>query len=202
MITPFTLDPDVVSGYKTAQTVRSVMHRMGSLNNKTDFTYHGKTSASGITEHRIREIQELADLGTPYTNAVWHFSHHTTEAVSELDSHLGHWDLMGKYLGREAVFKRGQGFIVSTHKRILPACFAIHDADTDDQAQRSYRAMSDRWMNHCAKKCQFYREQKMCSSQAQKRSIRQAELADAKEALKGFRDDLVAWINEVQGQIQ
>jgi hypothetical protein len=202
MNTPFKLDPDVVSGYKTAQAVRSVMHRMGSFNNQADFTYHGKTSAAGITEHRIREIQALADLGTTYTDGPSYFQRHASEAISALDSHLEHWDLMTKHLGRENVFKRVEGFINRTRERILPACFAIHEADSDECASASYQEMCDRWMKHCGKNSQFYREEKMCSSRAQKNAIRQAEIAAAKVTLQAFRDELAAWVDEVQAQIQ
>ena len=202
MNTPFKLDPDVVSGYKTAQAVRSVMHRMGSLNNQADFTYHGKTSAAGITEHRIREIQALADLGTTYTDGLSYFRRHASEAISALDSHLEHWAFMTKHLGRENVFERVEGFISRTRERILPACFAIHEADTDDQAQRSYREMSELWMKQCSSQSQNYRVEKNVAPRSQKHAIRQAEIAAAKVTLQGFRDDMAAWVKEVQTQIQ
>jgi len=202
MILPFTLDPEVTSVYRDASKVRAVVKRMSEPTAQKDFTYHGKTSAGDITEHRILEIQELGDLGTPYTNAIWYFNHHTTEAVSELDSHIEHWDIVTKHLGRENVFERVEGFISRTRERILPACFAIHEADTDDQAQRSYREMSDRWMKQCSSQSQNYRVEKNVASRSQKHAIRQAEIAAAKVTLQGFRDHMAAWVKEVQTQIQ
>ena len=83
MIEPFKLDPEVVSVYRTAQSVRLVVQRMGDSKDNNVFTYHGKNEVGGIAEHRIREVQEFGNLGTTYTNAVWYFSHHTTEAISE-----------------------------------------------------------------------------------------------------------------------
>lgn len=202
MNTTFKLDPNVVSVYRTAPAVRSVVLRMADSKPQADFTYHERSKDGGITEHRIREIQELGDLGTPYTNATWYFSHHTTEAVSELDSHIEHWDFMAKYLGREDVFKRVEGFINRTGKRILPACLAIHEADTDDQAQKSYREMCERWMKQSCSQSQNYRVEKNVASRSQKHVIRQAEIAAAKVTLQGFRDDMAAWVKEVQTQIQ
>lgn len=202
MITPFALDPDVVSGYKTAQAVRSVMHRMGGLNNKSDFAYHGRTSSGGITEHRIREIQELGDLGTTYTNGPSYFQRHASEAVNALDSHLGQWDFIAKYLGREDVFKRVEGFINRSHERILPACFAINEADINDRVQKSYQEMCDHWIGQCRIRRQIYHGEKQVAAQSLKRVLRQAEIAAAKEILEGFRGDLSAWVEEIRAQIQ
>jgi hypothetical protein len=202
MILPFTLDPEVVSEYRTAPAVRSAMKRFDGPKPQGDFTYHGKSKAGGITEHRIREIQELGDLGTPYTNAVWHFSHHSSEAISELDSQISGWDFMAKFLGRGDIFKRVEGFIIRTRERILPACFAIHEADADGQAQKTYQDIYERWMKQCSSQSQNYRVEKNVASRSQKRSIRQAEIAAAQEILEGFRGDLSDWINEVQAQIQ
>lgn len=202
MITPFTLDPKVVSVYRTASAVRSVMYRMGGLNNHADFTYHGKASGSAITEHRIREIKELGDLGTSYTNATWYFSHHSSEAVSELDSQISGWDFMSKHLGREDVFGRVNGFVTRTRERILPACFAIDEADINGQARKSYQEMCDRWMQQCSNQSQHYRVEKNVAPPSQKHAIRQAEIAAAKVTLQGFRDDMAAWVKEVQTQFQ
>jgi len=157
MIIPFKLDPNVASTYRTAQTVRSVANRMGGANNKGDFTYHGQTGDGGITEHRIREIQECGDLGATYTNAYWYFSHHTSAAVSELDSHLDQWDFMAKHLGRDDVFERVDGFITRTGERIDPACFSIHEADIDGQAKKSYQDVCERWVKRCSSKSQSYK---------------------------------------------
>lgn len=202
MIIPFKLDPNVASIYKTAQTVRSVVHRMGGVNNQEDFTYHGKSKDGGIKEHRIREIQERGDLGTPYTNAFWYFSHHTSAALSELDTQIGHWDYMTKNLGRENVFKRVGGFITRTGERIEPACFAIHEADIDRQSHKSYQDICDRWAKRCSSESQSYKSQKNLATKNQRRAIRQAEVATAKEILEGFRDDFSAWVGVINAQIQ
>ncbi len=202
MIIPFKLDPNVASIYKTAQTVRSVVHRMGGVNNQEDFTYHGKSKDGGIKEHRIREIQERGDLGTPYTNAFWYFSHHTSAAVSELDSHIDQWDFMAKHLGKGDVFKGVGGFITRTGERIEPACFAIHEADIDGQAKKSYQDVCDRWAKRCLGESQSYKDQKNLATKNQRRAIRQAEVAAAREILEGFRGDLAAWVGVINAQIQ
>ena len=202
MILPFMLDPEVTSVYRDASKVRAMVKRMSELTAQKDFTYHGKTSGSAITEHRIHEIQELGDLGTAYTNAVWHFSHHSSEAISELDSQISGWDFMAKFLGRGDVFKRVEGFINRTRERILPACFAIHEADADGQAQKTYQDMYERWMKQCSSQSQNYRVEKNVASRSQKHARRQAEIAAAKEILEGFRGDLSGWVKEVQTQIQ
>ena len=202
MIIPFKLDPTVASTYRAAQTVRSVVHRMGGAHNHGNFTYHGQTDEGGITEHRIREIQEFGDLGTSYTNAFWYFSHHTSAALSELDTQIGHWDYMTKNLGREDVFKRVGGFIARTGERIEPACFAIHEADIDGQAKKSYQDVCERWAKQCFSESQSYKGQKKLATKNQRLAIRQAEAATAKEILEGFRGDFVAWVNEVDVQIQ
>jgi len=202
MILPFMLDPEVTSVYRDASKVRAMLKRMSEPTAQKDFTYHGNSKAGDITEHRILEIQELGDLGTPYTNAVWYFNHHTAEAVSGLDSHLDQWDFMAKHLGREDVFRRVEGFMTRTRKRILPACFAIHEADADGQAQKTYQDMFERWMKQCSSQSQNYRVEKNVASRSQKHAIRQAEIAAAKEILEGFRGDLSGWVKEVQTQIQ
>jgi hypothetical protein len=202
MIIPFKLDPNVASTYRTAQTVRSVVHRMGGAHNQANFTYHGQTDEGGIREHRIREIQEFGDLGTSYTNAFWYFSHHTSAALSELDTQIGHWDYMTKNLGREDVFKRVGGFITRTSERIEPACFAIHEADIDRQSQKSYQDVCDRWVKRCSSESQSYKGQKNLSSKNKRCAIRQAEIAAAREILEGFRGDLAAWVSEMNAQIQ
>jgi hypothetical protein len=202
MIIPFKLDPEVVSTYRTAKTVRSVVHRMGGANNQGDFTYHGKSKDGGIKEHRIREIQECGDLGTSYTNASSYFSHHTTAAVSELDSQLDQWDFMAKHLGRGDVFERVDGFITRTGERIDPACFAIHEADIDGQAKKSYQDVCDRWAKRCSCESRSYKVQKNLATKSQRGAIRQAEVAKAKEILEGFRGDLAAWLSQINAQIQ
>jgi len=94
MIISFTLDPEVVSVYRSAPAVRSVVKRFDGPKPQGDFTYHGKSKAGGITEHRIREIEEFGDLGTTFTNAAEFFNRHAMAATSELDSHLDKWDFM------------------------------------------------------------------------------------------------------------
>ncbi len=202
MIIPFKLNSNVASTYITGQTVRAVVHRMGGANNQEDFTYHGKSKDGGIKEHRIREIQECGDLGSPYTNAYWYFSHHTGEAISELDSHLDQWDFMAKHLGNDDVFKRVEGFMARTGERIEPACFAINEADIDGQAKKSYQDVCDRWTKRCSSERQSYKDQKNLTTKNQRRAIRQAGVAAAKEILAGFRGDLSAWVSEINGQIQ
>lgn len=202
MILPFTLDPEVTSVYRDASKVRAMVKRMSEPTAQKDFTYHGKTSGSAITEHRIREIQELGDLGTSYTNATWYFSHHSSEAVSELDSQISGWDFMSKHLGREDVFGRVDGFVTRTRERILPACFAIDEADINGQARKSYQELCDRWMKQCSSQSQNYRVEKNVAPRSQKHAIRQAEIAAAKVTLQGFRDGMAAWVKEVQTQIQ
>ena len=202
MIEPFKLDPEVVSVYRTAQSVRLVVQRMGDSKDNNVFTYHGKNEVGGIAEHRIREVQEFGNLGTTYTNAVWYFSHHTTEAVFELDSHIEHWDLMAKYLGREVVFKRIEGFINRTDERILPACFAIHEADINDQAKKSYQEIEERWTANNTEQRHFYQAKRNSASPYQKQVIRKQEIEIAKATLMGFREDVSAWVALVKSQLE
>lgn len=202
MITPFTLDPEVVSVYRSAPTVRAVVLRMADSKPQADFTYHGRSKEGGIAEHRIREVQEFGDLGTTYTNAVWYFSHHTTEAVSELDSHIEHWNLMAKYLGREVVFKRIEGFINRTGERILPACFAIHEADINDQAKKSYQEIEERWTAKNTEQRHFYQAKRNSDLPYQKQVIRKQEIEVAKATLMGFREDVSAWVTLVKTQFE
>ena len=202
MIIPFTLDPEVVSVYRSAPTVRSVVLRMADSKPQADFTYHGRSKEGGIAEHRIREVQEFGDLGTTYTNAVWYFSHHTTEAVSELDSHIEHWDLMAKYLGREVIFKKIEGFINCTGGRILPACFAIHEADINDQAKKSYQEIEERWTANNTEQRHFFKAKRNSASPYQKQVIRKQEVEIAKTTLMGFREDVSAWVALVKSQLE
>jgi hypothetical protein len=202
MIIPFTLDPEVVSVYRSAPTVRSVVLRMADSKPQADFTYHGRSKEGGIAEHRIREVQEFGDLGTTYTNAVWYFSHHTTEAISELDSHIEHWDLMAKYLGREVIFKKIEGFINCTGGRILPACFAIHEADINDQAKKSYQEIEGRWTAKNTEQRHLYQTKTKSATTSQKQVIRKQEIKVAKESLMGFREDVSAWVALVKSQLE
>ena len=202
MIIPIKLDPNVVSTYRTAKTVRPVVKRFDARKDQGDFTYHGKSKDGGIKEHRIREIQKFGDLGTSYTNAFWYFSHHTSSAFSELDNHIGHWDYMAKTLGREDIFKRVGGFITRTGERIYPACFAIHEADINGQARNSYQDVCDRWAKRSFTESQSYKDQKRLATKSQRREIREAEVAAAKDILEGFRGDLAAWLSQVSAQLQ
>jgi hypothetical protein len=202
MITPFTFDPEVVAIYRTAQTVRSVVQRMDGSKVQRDFTYHGKSKECGITEHRIREIIEIGDLGTTITNGPWYFNHHTTEAISELDSHLDKWDFMKKHLARVDVFKRVYGFIERARERIHPACYAIRDADTSGYALNSYQEIEGRWIAQSIRKQKFYQARKQLASQNIKYAVRQEEIAAAEEVLIGFKYDVTNWINSVKSQIE
>jgi hypothetical protein len=109
---------------------------------------------------------------------------------------------MAKHLGGNDVFERVDGFITRTGERVDPACFAIHEADIDGQAKKSYQDVCDRWAKRCSSERQSYKDQKNLTTKNQRRAIRQAEVAAAKEILAGFRGDLDAWVSEINGQIQ
>jgi len=202
MIMPFKLDPEVVSVYRTAQSVRSVVQRMGDSKDNNVFTYHGKNEAGGIAEHRIREAQEFGDLGTTFTNANWYFNHHTTETLSELDSHICHWELMSKFLGRENALERVQAFVNRARERMYPVCYVISDADSNGHARSSYQEIEERWTAKNTEQRHFFQAKRNSASPYQKQVIRKQEIEVAKATLMGFREDVSAWVAMVKAQFE
>ena len=177
------------------------MTRLEGDKAQVDFTYHGKLKQSGITEHRILEIQKFADLGTPWTNAPWYFEHHSKQAIIELESHIEHWDFMAKHLGREDIFIRVKDFIIRGGERIHPACFAISDADLNGSACKSYQKIEKYWYVENLRMREMFKAQKDIAPRYRKQAIRNEEIAAAKMVLTNFYIDASTWVDAVKNQM-
>lgn len=202
MITPFTFDPEVAATYKTAEVTRSVVSKMGGLESDGDFPLCDPSRSSDIGERRILEIEQQSDFGTSYTNAPWFIHHHTTKAITVLNSHVDHWDFLSRYLVRINAFDEAEGFIRGSRSRVNPALYAIErELDPTGGARASYDHFEVRWVEKIENERQIFHNAKISSTNKVRAVVRVQEIAAAKASLVAFRDDLKAWVNEIQRQI-
>lgn len=201
MTCKFKFDLGVLKNYKTSLTVRRVIASMGGLKVK-EFPMYEKSKSGSIAQHRINEIEELADFGTAYCGAVWYIKHHTIQAIEALNSHITQWEVIASHLGRIDPFERTQKLIKTSRDRLEPVFYACEkELDPTRSVRCAYEQIELFWLNKLEFEKQINLNLKINASTYRKRAIREFATKKAKESLVGFYDDLNSWFDEIRAQI-
>ena len=132
-------DQAVVERYRAAPAVRSVLHRMGSLEEKS---IGEKPVHMTAAQYRIAEMDHRCDWGECSTEAPWLILHHAQNACDELDRTINNWKNPDCMRGLRGLPKEAANSVKSIRRRIDPTLYGIEkELDPQQAARAAYDAL-------------------------------------------------------------
>lgn len=187
-------DQAVVERYRTAPTVRSVLHRMGSLEEKS---FGEKPVHMTVAQYRIAEMEHCSDWGESFTEAPWFILHHARNASDELGRTINNWTSPVCTNGLRGLHKEATNSVKNIRRRIDPTLYGIEkELDPCKVARTAYDALE-------GKASQAINDlfTSAITAHVQQSKLRAHQISGVCRILMEYQLDLQAWSDELRACI-
>lgn len=183
-----------VDRYREAATVRSVLHRMGGLDEKSS---GDKPPHKTITEYRIAEMDHCCDWGESYTDAPWLILHHARNASDELGRTINNWMSPVCTSGLKGLGKEATNSVKNIRGRIDPTLYGIEkELDPHKAARAAYDALEEKALQAIN---DLFNPAN--TTHIPKSKLRAYHISDVCQILSEYQQDLQAWSDELRACI-
>ncbi|MFM2029144.1 MAG: hypothetical protein RL517_335 [Pseudomonadota bacterium] len=188
-------DQAVVARYRTAPTVRTVLHRMGSIQEKS---IGFKPSNISTTQHRILEMDQRCDWGESYTEAPWLILHHARNASDQLERTINNWQNPVCTKSMIGIHPKAIQSVDSIRERIDPTLHGIEkELDSCHAARTAYDAIERKALLSITN---LFDSDK--NAWLPKSKLRGHQINGICQILTEFQTDLSAWNAELKACIE
>ncbi len=188
-------DQAVVERYKTAPTVRSVLHRMGSIK---EVLLGNKPMNISTKQYRILEMDQRCDWGESYTEAPWLILHHARNASDQLERTINNWENPVCTKSMIGIHPKAIQSVDSIRERIDPTLHGIEkELDSCHAARTAYDAIERKAL--LAITNLFDSDQTACMPKSR---LRGHQINGICQILTEFHADLSAWNAELRACIE
>lgn len=188
-------DQAVVERYKTAPTVRSVLHRMSSIK---EVLLGNKPMNISTKQYRILEMDQRCDWGESYTEAPWLILHHARNASDQLERTINNWENPVCTKSMIGIHPKAIQSVDSIRERIDPTLYGIEkELDSCHAARTAYDAIERKAL--LAITNLFDSDQTACMPKSR---LRGHQINGICQILTEFHADLSAWNAELRACIE
>ena len=188
-------DQAVVARYRTAPTVRTVLHRMGSIQEKS---IGFKPPNMSTTQHRILEMDQCCDWGESHTNAPWLILHHARNASDHIEGTIRNWKNPICTNDLKGLHKEANNSIKNIRERIDPTLHGIEkELDSCHAARTAYDAIERKALLSITNL--FDSDKNTCLPKSKNRGH---QINGICQILTEFQTDLSAWNAELKACIE